>query len=392
MPASPTSNAGDIHQNYAASVSSQQGHPAQQRYPPQQQAYADPRSSYPTFLPLAESAMLQANWLMHGFRDAWRWDVVAKLLATDPELRANAAKAALLNGLSALFALALDALVHPFTANSERGFIARNLGMIYTLLWLAPLAAASLWFNSTWTASLARRSYTLRFGPAAFVPPPAPTRNTYLLLLHTLATSAYRFTMLATCALLSFSLGRIPIPILGRLAETAYFSWVNSYYFFEHVWIARGSSLNERVRGLEERWAYYAAFGLPATLACSCSSNPLFNMALFAMLCPPFVLMATHARPVPQEPYAPKGNNAFPSPLVPIRVPVFQPAIWVDNTVLRAIEWITRRKVGGGGGFGREKEGKKKDGLGAGRTWNAEGVEAGNSRAPKLRQGRKKAD
>lgn len=79
--------------------------------------------------------------------------------ASDPELRANAAKAALLNGLSALFALALDALVHPFTLNSERGFFARNLGLLYTLLWLAPLAAASLWFNvcsTFWTLPTAQ--------------------------------------------------------------------------------------------------------------------------------------------------------------------------------------------------------------------------------------------
>ena len=33
------------------------------------------------------------------------------------------------------------------------------------------------------------------------------------------------------------------------------------FLFVRFVWIARGLSLSRRIRHLEERWAYYFAFG-----------------------------------------------------------------------------------------------------------------------------------
>ena len=69
------------------------------------------------------------------------------------------------------------------------------------------------------------------------------------------------------------------------------------------VWIARGLSLSKRIRHLEERWAYYFAFGLfilfsgmnfildifltglPSTVLCNWGSS-LANVAFFALLFP----------------------------------------------------------------------------------------------------------
>lgn len=70
------------------------------------------------------------------------------------------------------------------------------------------------------------------------------------------------------------------------------------------IWIARGLSLSRRVRHLEERWAYYFAFGtyslmflapardnmiilvgLPSAALCIWGST-LANAALFALLFP----------------------------------------------------------------------------------------------------------
>ena len=84
--------------------------------------------------------------------------------------------------------------------------------------------------------------------------------------------------------------------------------------FDRFIWIARGMSLPRRVRHLEERWAYYFAFGGPRR--CSCRQCPyslitvreiglpsaalcmwgssLANAALFALIFP-----AVRPRPVP---------------------------------------------------------------------------------------------
>jgi len=43
--------------------------------------YTSSRDSYPTFLPLADTFKLQLGWALRGLVDAFRWDIVVKLLA-----------------------------------------------------------------------------------------------------------------------------------------------------------------------------------------------------------------------------------------------------------------------------------------------------------------------
>lgn len=54
---------------------------------------------------------------------------------------------------------------------------------------------------------------------------------------------------------------------------------------YRFIWVARGLSLSGRVRYLEERWAYFFAFGLPLAVLCTWGSG-LANAALFALLFP----------------------------------------------------------------------------------------------------------
>jgi etoposide-induced 2.4 mRNA len=58
--------------------------------------------------------------------------------------------------------------------------------------------------------------------------------------------------------------------------------------------------------------------------------------------------MATHARPVPHDPYNPQDATtiAYPSPYLPIRVPVFAPVIAIDDSVLRVINFVLRGSSG----------------------------------------------
>jgi etoposide-induced 2.4 mRNA len=63
-----------------------------------------------------------------------------------------------------------------------------------------------------------------------------------------------------------------------------------------------------------------------------------------------FIIMAMYARPVPKDPYnpAPSTESAdtvrFPSPLVPIRMPVFAIVIWLNDLIVKVLS------VGGSAG------------------------------------------
>jgi len=122
---------------------------------------------------------------------------------------------------------------------------------------------------------------------------------------------------------------------------------LGSYYCFEFVWIARGMSLSRRIRHLEERWAYYFAFGLPSAALCTWGTD-LANTAVFALVFPAFIILAMHARPMPVDPYNPlppikqEGGIRHPSPFVPIRLPIFALVMWLNNLIVRILS------VGGG--------------------------------------------
>ncbi|CAG7846485.1 SubName: Full=Uncharacterized protein {ECO:0000313/EMBL:CCA66891.1} [Serendipita indica DSM 11827] len=126
--------------------------------------------------------------------------------------------------------------------------------------------------------------------------------------------------------------------------------WVDSYYCFEFVWRAKGLSLAARVRYLEERWAYFLAFGLPTTALCYLG-NSLVNVAIFALIFPSYIILAMYAHPTPTQPYSPAppvlsrttGETIYPlpSPLVPVRLPVFQLVIWINDWVIRGIDVMT---------------------------------------------------
>ena len=143
---------------------------------------------------------------------------------------------------------------------------------------------------------------------------------------------------------------------------------------YRFIWIARGLSLSKRVRYLEERWPYFFAFGFPSAALCTWGSGPA-NAALFALLFPAvrirrlgviavrgsaelplqYVIMAMHARPVPQDPFNPQLSSEkndtvrYPSPFIPIRLPIFAAVIWLNDLIVRILS------VGGSAGEPRHK-------------------------------------
>ncbi|EED81729.1 predicted protein [Postia placenta Mad-698-R] len=287
------------------------------------------RATYPAFLPLKDTARLQLTCAGRGLLDAFRWDIVVRLAASDPEIRANIFKSLVLNALALSSIYAFDLLLLPL---GERHWLRRNIGWAYQAFWLLPVVGVSLYLNNTWCTLIAKRTFALQHGPRAGASPPA----TYTGLLTALATSAYGVLMVLTSVVLSLALSRVPVA--GPPVGFAFLCWVDA-----HVWIARGLSLARRVRHLEERWAYYFAFGLPSAALCMWGSS-LANAALFALVFPGYIIMAMHARPVPLDPYnslsaASDANDdvLHPHPLVPIRIPVFALVLWLNDWVVRIL-------------------------------------------------------
>ncbi|KAJ8078714.1 hypothetical protein AAF712_001318 [Marasmius tenuissimus] len=316
--------------------------------PPQGQSA---RSFYPTFLSLPETLLLQLTWAWCGLKDAFRWDIVFSVTG-DPEIRANIYKSLLLNSLSLTSIYVFDLFLQPLTHGQQK-WLHRNVGWVYQALWLFPVVGLSFYLNSTWCSVIAKRTFILQHGNRATADQPP----TYAGMIKALATSAYRGIMLFTSLVVSFAFRNIPYvgPVLGF----CFLCWVDSYYCFEFVWIARGLSLSSRVRHLEERWAYYLAFGFPTAGLCTFGTG-LANGAIFALVFPLFVIMAMHARPLPIDPYSPSsaGNEQaevvkYPSPFIPIRLPIFAVVLFLNDWIVKIFS------VGGGSSSHKRSRSKR---------------------------------
>ncbi|KAF8136794.1 etoposide-induced protein 2.4-domain-containing protein [Boletus edulis] len=293
------------------------------------------RAAYPVFLSLHQTLWLQTKCILRGLFDAFRWDIVIRTASSDPEIRSNLLKSLLLNMLSLTSIYTFDLILQPLV-HEHPSWFHRNVGWFYRVLWLLPVVAISFYLNSSWCNIIAKRIFVLQYGNRA----PAQQPVTYTGMLTMLATSAYRAVMVVTSVVVSFTLGAIPYG--GPLISFAFMCWVDAYYCFEFIWIARGLSLSRRVRYLEERWPYFFAFGFPSAALCTWGSG-LANATLFALLFPAYIIMAMHARPVPQDPFNPQfpldksDIVRYPSPLVPIRLPVFAAVIWLNDVVARIL-------------------------------------------------------
>jgi hypothetical protein len=82
--------------------------------------------------------------------------------------------------------------------------------------------------QASWCSRIARRTFTLRHGLAfPYVGMTSTTSpNAYIAFLNSLATSAYRAVMIATCVFVSFALGYVPV--VGGVVETIFFCWVDA--------------------------------------------------------------------------------------------------------------------------------------------------------------------
>ncbi|KAI6005486.1 hypothetical protein EDD15DRAFT_2384263 [Pisolithus albus] len=267
------------------------------------------RAAYPSFLSLHETVWIHIKCLSRGLFDAFRWDLVIRTATSDPEIRSNILKSILLNSLSLASIYAFDLLLQPLV-HDHPSWLRRNVGWCYQVLWLLPVVGTSFYLNSSWCNTIAKRTFMLQYGNRAV----QPRHVTYTGMLNTLATSAYRTVMVLTSVIVSLGLGMIP-HCCSRFIPC------------------------QQGQAPRERWAYYFAFGFPSAAICTWGSG-LANAALFALLFPAYIIMAMTAQPAPQDPYNPLSSSdtvRYPSPLIPIRLPIFAIVIRLNDFVVRIL-------------------------------------------------------
>lgn len=293
---------------------------------------------------------LQVEWAVQGLLDAVNFQRVVTLVQEDSEIRALVVKSAILNALSITSVGVFDWFILPLLDPGNKKWFHRHFEALYQGLWLAPLVALSLFLNLTWCSQIADRTFQIKHGRKAYSASP------YSGMVAHIASSAYRVILIASYLILGFLLEYVPY--IGAMLSFIYICYVNSYYCFEYLWIARGMTLSQRVKHEEERWAYYFAFGFPSAFLCLWGSS-LANAAVFALVFPYLIIQAMHATPVPVNPQTPSsaggsvlqsgpmssqdfsqgvgGPGAVPNPLVPVRLPIFAPVIIANDALVRLL-------------------------------------------------------
>jgi etoposide-induced 2.4 mRNA len=83
--------------------------------------------------------------------------------------------------------------------------------------------------QASWCSLIAKRIFTLRHGlafPYVGMTSATTSPNAYIAFLNSLAASAYRAVMIATCIFVSFAL--CYVPVVGGVVETIFFCWVDA--------------------------------------------------------------------------------------------------------------------------------------------------------------------
>ncbi|KAI9257947.1 etoposide-induced protein 2.4-domain-containing protein [Phascolomyces articulosus] len=115
------------------------------------------------------------------------------------------------------------------------------------------------------------------------------------------------------------------IPYVGTLLAFFMNCAIMAYYAFEYKWLYMGWTLEHRLTYVEEHWAYFLGFGTPITVLTFFLST-LYSGAIFGILYPSYVIMATMATPKPATPYGQplaSGKAAHTELSAPNKIPLF---------------------------------------------------------------------
>ena len=130
--------------------------------------------------------------------------------------------------------------------------------------------------------------------------------------------------------LLALQVDLLPIilPWIGTPLSFIYSCWLSSLYCFEYSWINTGLPFGRRLDAFESHWAYFLGFGLPFTAA-TFFLPFLIGSAVYALVFPVYVIVATAATPVP-SPALLFGTGTS-------RLPICSPAREITNALTRSL-------------------------------------------------------
>ncbi|KAI5479295.1 Etoposide-induced 2.4 family protein [Pseudohyphozyma bogoriensis] len=273
-----------------------------------------------------------------GLKDAFKIESVIETLATNKLVAANTLKSSLLQVVVLLSALVFKPLLGRVIPNDHSSRQATS-GIVYILfhiLWLYPLAAAAVYYSGLLNA------------------PALPDRRggrgggDYRGMTATVIMESYKALVLV------------------------------NYLIVMAQWMKSGWPLDERVKHLDSRWAYFIGFGFPITLLSWWSSDPVVNLAMFSLFFPLFKTMTATAIAQPLDPNLPtsamslsflpqaagssfsmaaaeggeeaRGRKGHPS--IPIRIQVLFLADKVYAFLVKQFVGMAKKKDAAGPGYG----------------------------------------
>ncbi|BGP13869.1 hypothetical protein JCM10213_002507 [Rhodosporidiobolus nylandii] len=258
-------------------------------------------SALPPLSPL-NTLVLHLNFAVQGATDAVKLQVAGQKVASDKVVQGNVLKSTVLQAILLTSAVVIKPLLRRAVGvRVDEGVTSSVFYFGFHLFWLWPLAAAATYYSGLLQAGgetdrrgMNSRAHSADKGLAA-----------------KLVGESYR-TLVTLNYFVFFYAIRL-IPFLGAPLSFVYASIVDAYYCFEGHWVRNGWPFGDRVRHIEQRWAYALGFGFPITILTWWSSDPIVNLSLFALLYPFFQLTSTVSIPQPLDPSYPSTGSTAPS-------------------------------------------------------------------------------
>ncbi|KAL7751997.1 hypothetical protein RI367_002525 [Sorochytrium milnesiophthora] len=174
------------------------------------------------------------------------------------------------------------------------------LSVLYYVLWVYPVYALTFILNSMWYQDIADLTYVLHSSKSSGTQgvqaaSKVAARKQKTSFVQTVVEEVYRALLFLAFLAIASVLYMVPLPAplnsLGALFSFTHVAWLYGYYSFEYKWIIRGWSLEQRMRYVEENWAYFAGFGFPCTMMTFFFSTVVAG-GIFAIMFPMFIIMA----------------------------------------------------------------------------------------------------
>ncbi|KAH3745537.1 etoposide-induced 2.4 mRNA [Pelomyxa schiedti] len=148
-------------------------------------------------------------------------------------------------------------------------------------LWILPLYGFSLYITRSWLDAMMPDLVQPRVSEKALLQP-----------IKDISDSAVKTLLYGTCVCVAIVLEFIPV--VGRIADFLWLSWVYTFLCFDIKWISQNpsTSLAKRVRRYEQRWVFFLGFGLAFTSTCFFFPL-LLNCGMYALGYPFFVIVAS---------------------------------------------------------------------------------------------------